>query len=273
MGHVLEAVDGAATERAQNFYRKVLGALNGQEIEYMVGGSFAAYQYTRRTPHTKDLDIFLPPSQVDGALDALAGAGLATEKTYPFWIAKACAGDDFVDLIFRAASGLWEVEDSWLERASPAEFWGVTAPVCPVEELIWTKAALMDRDRYDGNDVVHLLQARAHEVDWERLRSLAGQHWRLLLSHLTLFGYVYPDLMPLIPKHLLAEFALRLLNERPPDDDEAEEPLCRGTLISNSMYQQDVEELGYRDARLQPVGRLLPEELQPWVEAIKRGDT
>ncbi|MEX2534699.1 MAG: hypothetical protein WD273_03785 [Trueperaceae bacterium] len=260
------------SESAEQFYCKALQLLRQHEVGFLVGGSHAAAQYTGRTPHTKDLDIFLPPSHVDRALDVLSCAGYGIERPFSFWIAKAFTGDHFIDLIYRAASGLWEIEEEWLERAVHTEMWGVMAPVCAVEELVWTKAALMDRNRYDGNDVLHLLQAKAHELDWDRLRHLVGDHWRLLLAHLTLFGYVYPDLIPLVPRHLLAELSLHLLSDRA-DTANDDEPLCRGTLISNSQYQLDVEELGYKDARLQPWGKIAPEELQPWIDAVKRGDT
>ena len=255
----------------EQFYCRVLKSLREHEVGFLVGGSYAAAHYTGRTPHTKDLDVFLPPSQLDRALDALACAGLETERTYPFWIAKAYQGEHFVDIIYRAASGLWEIEEEWLEQGERTELWGVPVKICGVEELIWTKAALMDRTRFDGNDVLHLLQAKAHEIDWERLKLLMGATWRILLAHLTLFGFVYPDLIPLVPRHLLAELSLRLLSDR--GASESEDSLCRGTLISNSQYLHDVEELGYRDARLQPWGRLTAEELGPWVEAVKRGDT
>jgi hypothetical protein len=260
-------------DHARRFYGNVVAILRKKDVSFMVGGSYAASFYTSRPPHTKDLDIFLPPSQVESALTALACAGFDTEQPYPFWIAKAHDGHDFVDLISRAASGLWEVEDDWLENAAETTLWDTPVRMCAVEELIWTKAALMDRNRYDGNDVLHLLQAKAHELDWERLRQLAGPHWRLLLAHLTLFGYVYPDLVPLVPRHLLAELSLRLLSERPETISDDNEPLCRGTLISNSQYLLDVENLGYQDARLRPWGRLEPDELAPWVDAVKRGDT
>lgn len=271
MSYLIGTKEGL-NEDAEAFYRNVLMALREHEIGFLVGGSYAAAHYTGRTPHTKDLDIFLPPHQADAALDALSCTGFKTEKTYPFWIAKAHQGEYFVDIIYRAASGLWEIEEEWLDQGEQTELWGVPVRICSVEELIWTKAALMDRTRFDGNDVLHLLQAKSHDLDWERLRQLAGDNWRLLLAHLTLFGYVYPDLIPLVPKHLLAELSLHLLSERG-ENEQSEESLCRGTLISNSQYIYDIEELGYRDARLRPWGQLTPQELQPWIEAVKRGDT
>lgn len=262
----------AENELTGELYAEILRILNDRQVGYAVGGSFASSHYTEREPHTKDLDIFLPPAEADAALDALAGAGLEVERPFPYWLAKAHREDLFVDIIYRAASGLWEVEQAWLSRAKPVQLWGTKTRVLAVEELIWSKAALMDRDRFDGNDVMHLLLAKAHDLDWTRLRTLAGDDWRLLLMHLTMFGYVYPDKMSLIPKSLLAEMSLHLLNEKPFMAADGK-PLCRGTLVSNSQYLLDVDELGYQDARLQPAGNLRPEDLKPWDEAVKRGDT
>ncbi len=263
---------------ANAFYADVLEVLNDSQVNYMVAGSFASYTYTGRVPDTKDLDVFLCPEEVDDALEALKDAGYETELTYGYWIAKAWRGNSFVDLIFRAASGLWEVEPEWLARAVPVTMWGVDTQVVAPEELIWSKAGLMDRERYDGNNVLHLLQAEATELDWPRLLELAGDDWPLLLSHLTLFGYVYPDLASLIPKDLIARLALRLVNQQAADSPFNQgasngTPLCRGTLISNKQYLEDVEEMGYADARIAPWGRLSREQLAPWVQAVKRGDT
>ena len=63
----------------------------------------------------------------------------------------------------------------------------------PVEEMIWSKAFLMERERFDGADVLHLMRARQKEINWPRLLSRFGEHWRVLLSHLVLFPYVYPN--------------------------------------------------------------------------------
>lgn len=260
-------------EGTGNLYAEILEVLNDRQVGYAIGGSFASSHYTGREPHTKDLDILLPPWEVDSALDGLAAAGLEVERPYPYWLAKAHReGRFFVDIICRAASGLWEVNEEWLGRTEPVDLWGVRSRVIGAEELIWSKAALMDRNRYDGNDVMHLLLAKARELDWSRLRALAGDHWRLLLVHLTMFGYVYPDKMSLVPKPLLAEMSLHLLNEKPFMAEDGR-PVCRGTLVSNSQYLLDVDEFGYKDARLQPAGNLRPEDLKPWDEAVRRGDT
>ena len=84
------------------------------------------------------------------ALDALKRAGYKTEKTFPHWLAKARRGRDCVDLIFRAGNGLCEVDDSWFERAHNHEFGDLPVKLCAPEEMIWMKAYIMERERFDG---------------------------------------------------------------------------------------------------------------------------
>ena len=50
-----------------------------------------------------------------------------------------------------------EVDDIWFSTAPAAEIFGVAAKVAPAEELIWQKAFVMERERFDGADVIHLL--------------------------------------------------------------------------------------------------------------------
>jgi len=48
----------------------------------------------------------------------------------------------------------------------------------------------MERERYDGADIAHILRARAADLDWERLLERFAGHWHVLLSHLILFEYL-----------------------------------------------------------------------------------
>ena len=57
----------------------------------------------------------------------------------------------------------------------------------------------MERERYDGADVAHLLRAHGDRLDWPRLLRRFGPHWRVLLSHLVLFGFIYPGERALVP--------------------------------------------------------------------------
>ena len=96
----------------------------------------------------------------------LADAGFATELTFPHWLGKAYAGDRFIDLIFSAGNGVAAVDDLWFAHAPPGEVLGVPVRLCPPEEMIWSKAFIMERERYDGADVAHLILACGRELDW-----------------------------------------------------------------------------------------------------------
>jgi len=136
----------------------------------------------------------------------------------------------------------------------------------PAEEMIWSKASIMERDRFDGADIAHVLRAHGPELDWGRLLARFGGHWRVLLAHLVLFGFIYPSERERIPGAVLEELLERLRRERatPPADDR----LCRGTLLSILQYRTDIEEWGYRDARLPPEGTMSPEEVARWMAAF-----
>src|SRR5947209_7715523 len=162
-------------EPTRQFYRRALDILDATGIAYCVAGAYALAAHAGIVRHTKDLDIFLRRSDTQRAIDAFESAGYRTERTHPHWLAKAFATEDcdesgaFIDLIFRAASGIWEVDDAWIAHARPGDVVGRVGPICPAEELIWSKAMVMERNRFDGADIAHILHARGRQLDWSRL--------------------------------------------------------------------------------------------------------
>ena len=87
----------------------------------------------------------------------------------------------------------------------------VPVRLVPAEEMIWQKAFVMERERFDGADIAHLLRARAGFLDWKRLlRRFEGPHGRVLLVHLILFGFIYPDEKASIPDAVVRELLGRL---------------------------------------------------------------
>jgi hypothetical protein len=246
------------------FYREAMRTLQQERLPFMVGGAYAFARYTGIVRHTKDFDIFVHPRDFDRVLAALARRGWQVERSFPHWLGKAYSGDDFVDVIFGSGNAVARVDDRWFEHAPADEVLGVPVQLCPAEEMLWSKSLIMERERFDGADVAHLLRCRAGELDWVRLRDRFGEHWRVLLSHLVLFGYVYPGEADRLPAWLLAELLGRL---REPEAAAAGEPLCRGTVLSRSQYLVDVESWGYRDARLEPVGAMTAEEIAQWTAA------
>ena len=48
-------------------------------------------------------------------------------------------------------------------------------------ELIWSKAFIQLRHRYDGADVVHVILKQSDQIDWRRLLDYMEVHWEVLL--------------------------------------------------------------------------------------------
>ncbi len=268
------AQTGLAPETA-DFYREALSTLEEGGVPVLVGGAYAFARYTGIIRHTKDFDVFIRPRDFDRALDLFARRGWKAERTFAHWLGKAFQGDDFVDVIFSSGNGVARVDDLWFQHAVEDVVLGRPARLVPAEEMIWSKSFIMERERYDGADVAHVLLRRAADLDWDRLLSRFEPRggWRVLLAHLVLFGYVYPGEARLIPERVLATLADRLRHEAPPNENEKDARLCRGTILSRSQYLVDVLQWGYEDARLQPEGAMSPEEVQRWtLAAEKDGD-
>ena len=252
------------------FYRRVLQTLDGAGVPVLVGGAYALAIYTGIERRTKDFDLFLRRSDYERAAQVLAATGCVTELRFPHWLGKARAGASCVDLIFNSGNGLTRVDDAWFEHAVDAEILGVPAQIVPVEEMIWSKAFVMERERYDGADVAHLLRACARSLDWSRLLDRVGPNWRVLLSHLVLFGFIYPGERAQIPASVMDQLLDRLREET--DGPVRSAALCRGTLVSREQYLHDVQREGYVDGRLPPSGTMSAEHIAIWTEAIDAAD-
>ncbi len=229
------------------FYRDAVSTLQRGGIPLLLGGAFAFEFYTGISRFTKDLDIFILPRDAERVLDIFSRAGYTTEVTAPHWLLKACAGDVFVDVIFGEANGSIEVDDEWFTHATGHRILGLDLLVCPVEETIRSKAFVMDRDRFDGADVAHLIREWAERIDWTRLLLRFGRYWHILLSHLLFFTFIYPSESGRIPAGLMRELLTRLKLEL--DGPPGNERICRGTLLSMTQYRADVLRWGYRDGR------------------------
>ena len=252
------------SKRAE-FYRRSMQVLQNANIPFLIAGAGAVRFYTGVSRQTKDFDLHLRPHHVDAALDAFARAGYKTAKIFPHWLAKAKCGRDCVDLIFRAGNGLCEVDDSWFDRAHDQTFLGLTVKFSAPEEILWMKAYIMERERFDGADVVHILESCAEKLDWSHLLGRFGPDWRVLLSHLVLFGYIYPSERRRIPAAVMNDLIKRLRDEAPAL---AADRVCRGTLLSRAQYLEDVQKRGFRDARLGQRAHMDAGDIAHWTSAI-----
>lgn len=244
------------------FYREVLSALHAARVPFLIGGAYAFCRHVGIDRGTKDLDLLICKDDWPAAAQALRARNIVTRLVFPHWLGKALALRAQVDIIFSGGNGLTVVTRDWFTFAVPAKVLGHNVALCAAEELLWSKAFVMERERYDGNEVLHLLRALADRMDWKRVvRRFAG-HELILQSYLLLFRYVYPGEAHRVPfwvEPALARAAAANLS--PPN-------LCRGTLLSRAQYLVDLEEWGYLDARRPPFGRMTDREWLKWTNAI-----
>jgi hypothetical protein len=249
-------------------YRHTLEMLNRTGVPYLVGGTYAFHYYAGIARATKDFDIFVRERDLSRVLDVLERTGFKTEITFSHWLAKAFVGDRFIDIIYNSGNGTVEVDDEWFAHAVDEEVLGVPVKLCPAEEMIWSKSLIMERERFDGADVAHIILAYGDRLDWHRLLDRFGPHWRVLLAHLILFGFIYPSARSRVPLWVMHELLGRLAPEL--DAPDADDPVCYGTLLSWSQYLGDVFGGNFRDARIRPYGSLTAEEVARWTSADKK---
>ena len=236
---------------ALHFYQNVLQELTDAGVPFMVGGGFAFTPYTGIERPTKDLDLFVRPQDAEWTVGTIEQAGYNAAMVTPHWLAKAWSADGaFIDIVFSSGNGVAVVDDQWLEFAEWRDVLGLPVRLSPVEEMIWSKAFVLERERYDGADIAHLIRARGPELDWERLFRRFDDHWQVLLSHLVLVSFVYPSHRDLIPRWVMKALMGRMQLEL--ESGNAARPLCKGTLLSDKQFLVDVEDWGYQDARLEP---------------------
>jgi hypothetical protein len=143
----------------------------------------------------------------------------------------------------------------------------VGVKLCAPEEMIWMKAYIMERERFDGADVAHILQSCADKLDWPHLVRRFGLDWRVLLSHLVLFGYIYPGERDKIPNAIMDDLIARLRSEK---GTAGANRICNGTLLSRKQYLLDVRKRGFRDARLLARVHMNAKDIAHWTRAIAK---
>jgi len=237
-------------------------------VSFLIGGSRALSVHTGVTQmfRARDLDLMIRPCDWSRAARALRTAGIDAELSFPHWLGKARRGSAQVDLIFSSGNGVATVDDAWFRRAVPAHVLGADVRIVPPEELLWSKAFVMERERFDGADVLHLMVLLGNRLDWRHLLKRFRGHEPVLLAHVVLFHYVYPGRADWLPRWLLGTL-FRAASPRARVGPYRR--LCRGTLLSRQQYLVDVTKWGLIDGRRPPFGKLSDRDLAIWTAAIE----
>jgi len=242
----------------------VLAALADSDIRFLIGGAFAFCRHAGIDLPTKDLDLMIEQHTWPALARALRDRGIYATLKFPHWLGKALSPAGQVDIIFNSGAGVSPVNATWFAHSVRATVLGHRVRLCGVEELIWSKGFVMERERFDGSDVLHLLRETGPSLDWPRLLMRFGDYWRVLFSHIILFGFVYPDKRQNVPTWVMEELTRRLSVSRP----NLQSDVCYGTLLSREQYLDDVERQGWRDSRLEPPGRMTEDDVTVWTQAI-----
>jgi hypothetical protein len=221
--------------------------LSDAGVPFLVGGAYAFAHYTGIYRDTKDLDLFLMKDSADQALEVLGQNGWRTETNVHGWLHKAFWDDFLVDLIFASGNGITVVDEGWFTHARPAAMLNCACRVPPAEEIFWSKAFVLERERFDGHELTHLLLKAGPEFDWQRLLRRFDRYWEVLLSHLMLFRFAYPSDRDIVPDWLMRELLGRANGTV--DAGHWEQKLCRGPILSHVQYKVDLDEWGYADGR------------------------
>ena len=147
--------------------KKTGGVLNEAEIPWVLGGGLACW--ARGGPETEhDVDILVKPEDAERAQQALADAGMRTERPPEGWLLKAYAGDILIDLIFDPQGG--PVSDSLFERAEDMEVFAMRMKVAPLEDVMTEKLLALTEQNPDYRSVLELARSLREQVDWEIVR-------------------------------------------------------------------------------------------------------
>ncbi|HTL59944.1 MAG TPA: nucleotidyltransferase [Candidatus Limnocylindrales bacterium] len=192
-------------------YARALKMMRAAGLDFMVGGGFAFAAYTGRWRDTKDIDLYVRPQDREKAINALHQAGF--EDFYdrlPYdrnWIYRGAQSDFIVDIIWSMANQRAHVDELWFKRAPKLTLRGERLSVIPLEELIWCKLYIIQRDRCDWTDIFNLLYARAGQIDWNHLNNRLEADQPLLRALLTVYGWLCPSAALALPRSLWRPFS------------------------------------------------------------------
>lgn len=166
-------------ERFFQIFREAVRALEVREVPFVLIGGLASAAMGRPR-WTRDIDLFVEPTNAPKALDALSQAGFETEETFPEWLFKATREDVVVDVIFRSAGGI-VLDEEMLSRATKREIKGIEITVIAPEDLALIKAVVHEehvpRHWHDALGII-----AGADLDWDYLLRRARHSARRMLA-------------------------------------------------------------------------------------------
>ena len=199
----------AVTDDQWATYREAIHALKAAGVHFLLGGGFALATYIGRWRNTKDIDFYIMQSDRDKAVEALAKAGFEDYFSHlPYdrkWIYRSTRDGVIVDIIWAMANQRAQTDEQWFERAHAANVRGEALKIVPMEEFLWCKLYIMQRDHCDWTDVFNLVYAVGRELDWAHLLDRLEEDRPLLKGLLTVYAWLCPEEAQELPRWLCEE--------------------------------------------------------------------
>ncbi|HWQ53863.1 MAG TPA: nucleotidyltransferase [Bryobacteraceae bacterium] len=185
-------------------YRQVIAQAREKGIPFALGGGLAVSVYTGHWRESKDLDIYILPHDRDSMIDITRRVGLVDyfdQRPYDrTWIYRSCSNEVIVDLMWAMANHRAPVDESWLLYGAQVNVNGEHLRVLPVEEMIWDKLYVLQRDRCDWPEAMKLIYAAGPTLDWEHLLERMGEDLPLLAGVISVFRWICPGRAHAFPR-------------------------------------------------------------------------
>ena len=205
-------------------YRQAIQAVRRAGVRFLVGGGFGLAAYTGRWRNTKDMDLYVLPADRERTIQALTEAGFGDYyDSLPYdrgWIYRSTRDGIIIDIIWSMANQRAQVDEQWFAHARPVVIRGQELKVVPLEEFLWCKLYIIQRDHCDWTDVLNLIYAVGPQIDWDRVLKRLEDDVPVLRAVLTLFGWLSPSRAAKLPQKLRDQLGLNEHREISPEEEE-----------------------------------------------------
>ncbi len=164
-----------------------------REIPFVLAGGLAAW--ARGGPKSEhDVDFMVKVEDADAALEAMAEAGLRTERPPEGWLYKAWhENGTLIDLIYAPTGG--PITDETIERAPVLEVSSVRLHVFSLEDVMTTKLLALTEQEPEFGQLLSYARALREQIDWDevRERTETSPFARAFFTLVEGLGIVEPD--------------------------------------------------------------------------------
>lgn len=196
-------------------YRGVISEAQRANIPFAIGGGLAVGVYSGRWRETKDMDFYVLRKDLRRLQEILTKFGLSDYfDQLPYdreWIYRSIRDKIIVDVIWSMANYHAQVDETWIGGGPEVTIRGETFRIVPVEEMIWAKLYVVQKDRCDWPDAMNMIYAQRNNLDWQHLLDRLGDDTPLLKALLSVCAWLCPNFQRDLPGDLISQIERRIV--------------------------------------------------------------